>query len=118
MKNLVSQKQISMSREKEIKKNNPEADESLLELARQFDENHDLKVLHDTNGGKLLVRLLVQDIIGTMNRIAANRATYTLSDFQAAGSDIETKLNIVRALIRAEDNEEYLNELLAENLAV
>ena len=106
-----------MSKKKEIQKNNPHANESALQLAEQFDTNHDLKALADTEGGKQLIELLLRDVVSTVNRVAANRADYSLAQFQAAGADLDTKLNLLRVITRAAENEKYIEEMLSDALA-
>ena len=105
-----------MSKKREIQKNNPD-NETAVDLAEQFDTNHDLKALADTPGGKQLVQLLLQDVVATVNRLAAGRSKYTLPQFQAAGADLDTKLNLLRIITRAEENEGYLEEMIADALA-
>ena len=105
-----------MSKKREIQKNSPE-NEAALDLADQFDTNHDIKALADSPGGKQLVDLLLKDVVGTVNKIAGNRAEYTLPQFQAAGADLDTKLNLLRIITRAEENEQYLQEMIADALA-
>lgn len=106
-----------MSRKKELQKNRPNAPQEVFDLAEQFDTNHELKALADTEGGKQLVELLLKDVVATVGNIAGNRAKWSLAEFQAAGADLDTKLNLLRVITRAKENEQFLDEMIADALA-
>lgn len=104
-----------MSKKAELQKQ-PRVSDEAISLAEQWDQLHDLKALYDSEGGKQLVSLLLQDISSAVTNVAANRRMYTLQDFQSLASDIDTKLNLVRLLTRAEENERFVEEQIQESL--
>ena len=104
-----------MSKKKQLQKN-PKSNEEVLDLAEQFDTVHDLKALYDTNGGKQLVSLLLQDMSSAVHKIASQRSTLSLLEFQSLASDIDTKLNLAKLLINAKANEDFLEEQIQEAL--
>ena len=104
-----------MSKKQQIQKH-PNSNDEALNLAEQFDTVHDLKALYDTEGGKQLVNLLLQDVSAAVQKIASQRRELTLVDFQSLASDIDTKLNLAKLLLNAKENEEFLEEQLQEAL--
>jgi len=91
--------------------------EEAVDLAEQIDEMHDIKALADTEAGKKLVALLLQDVVNAVSKIRSGRATNSLAEFQSYAADIEANLGLAKLLINAKDNEEFLHEQLKDTLS-
>lgn len=80
------------------------------EIKKDLETSKDLKILADSNGGKVLKKGLLSDIVGAVDRMIANRDKNTLQEFVSAACDIKTKLDVLRALDNAKSNVEFLEE--------
>ena len=81
----------------------------MLEQLQQRDEYHAIKVVGDTEGGKALIDYLVGQIMGTIHRLAN-------SDADPLCAHLQANMNLLRVLLKAEDNEKMLDEVLEEAL--
>lgn len=75
-----------------------------------------LSALHDTKGGKILVKSLLRDIIDGINEIASKHNQLSQQEFISIGAKIKTSIDMVQVLSGAESNKKYYEELLAEEL--
>jgi hypothetical protein len=88
----------------------------MAELQQSKQKYHDLKALYSTPGGKLLVDALVKDACSAVELIANQYKSLSHQEFVALGADISTKINLARSLTRAEKNEKYIDEQMADLL--
>lgn len=86
------------------------------ELKEDLSKIKDLNILGDTAGGKELVKVLVTDIITSIDDLVSNRETLSHQGFIAIACDIKTRLDVVRSITRAKKNKIFLEELLKEAL--
>jgi hypothetical protein len=76
----------------------------------------DLVILADTEGGKVLIKTLTDDIISDIDRFVNYRSALSQFEFNSLACDIKAKLDVVRVLKRAQNNEKFLKELLEDTL--
>jgi len=98
-----------MSRVKQLKDERPD----LVDLAEQADQLHDIKALHESNGGKALVELLMKDVVGVVHRLTTAKP----EERDALCERLKANLNLAKLIINAEDNEAHLDQMIADNLA-
>ena len=78
-------------------------------LLQSRDQYHKIKVLHETEGGKELVTLLVEEVVSIVNRLSQ-------SDASPLCADLKANLNLLRLIQNAEENEGVVEESLKEAL--
>ena len=86
------------------------------DIIEDLDKVKDLVILADTEGGKRLIETLTEDIISSMENIIDNRHVYKQEQFVSVACDIKAKLDVVKVLKKAKENEKFLKELLQEAL--
>lgn len=96
-----------MSRVKDFK----DAPEDILALAEQADQLQDIKVLHQSAGGKVLVDLLVKDTINAMNKLA-----YSTDDREKHCATLRANMDLIKLLVSAEDAEAEADRMIQEAL--
>ena len=87
-------------------KRSPEVEE----LMDQKDQLHNIKVLKESPGGQELIKLLVADVITSMRKLA-------LSDKVPLSATLKANLDLLHLLMNAKDNEEIVDEAIAEALS-
>jgi len=85
----------------------PKKEEEVL-----LDTYHDLKVLGQTPGGKILVEGYTKDIISSLNQLAYQYKTLTHIEMIAVCAGLQERMNVVRTITRAEQAERELTEQL------
>lgn len=107
-----------MNRLNKIKEDSPDLldDPHIVEMAEQSDIVHDLKALHDTAGGKQLVKLLIEDTIGVVHRLCGGYTTMSHTELIALCAQLDSKLSTAKLLIDAKDVVKVLDEELEEAL--
>ena len=96
-----------MSRKNDVK-GQPE---DIVALAEQADQLQDIKVLYESNGGKVLVDLLGKEVVNTMNKLA-----YTTDDREKNCATLRANLDLIKLLVNAKDNEAEADRMIAEAL--
>lgn len=90
--------------------NLPEEQKSQLEAdIIERDTYHSIKALADTPGGKALVDVLVSEILGIVHQLAN-------SDADPLCAHLQAKMNLLRVIIKAEENEKAIDALLSGSL--
>ena len=87
--------------------NNPKTEEEVL-----LDTYHDLKVLGQTPGGKVLVDAYTRDIVSAVNQLAHQYRSLTHVEMIAICAGMNEKLSVVHTITRAEEAERELTEQL------
>lgn len=87
-------------------KNDPE----FRALLEESGKAQDLQALRNSNGGKALVKGLVNDIIGALTIIATDAAKLTHSEFIVLACRIKERIDIATALSNAKTNAKFLQE--------
>lgn len=75
-----------------------------------------IKVLADSEGGKILVGSLVTDIVGTVDTLCARYQKLTLQEFVALSADMKSKIDLVRVITRAPKNKKSLEGLIEDTI--
>lgn len=86
------------------------------ELQKELDEVKKLDVLADSEGGKLLVKALLTDIVNGIDSLTMSFSTATHIELISNIAKIKERLNIVRSLTRAKKNKEFLSDELRDLL--
>ena len=93
-----------------------ETNEGLLEMIADSSRLHDLKVVLDQKGGKMIVSALLSDVVSNIDRISSGYKDMSHSELQGFCASLEVNLSIVRSLYRAKQSEKELDALIAEEL--
>ena len=80
------------------------------DLKEQKSQLHAIKALGDTEGGKALVSLLVEDTVSCIHKLLPNE------DNTALVVKMHTNMELCGTILGAEANEEHLDELIKEAL--
>ena len=73
-----------------------------------------LEAVAMSEGGQILIKALVKDIISSVDTLSANYSVFTIEKFISLCADIKSKSDMARTLTRSSDNKAYLEELLTE----
>lgn len=87
------------------------------DIIEDLNKIKDIVILADTEGGKQLVSLLVEDIVSNIDGLLNERHTASHTQLISMICDLKARLDMVRIITRAEHNEKFLKELLEETLA-
>ena len=85
----------------------PQTEEEIL-----IDTYHDLKVLGQTPGGKILVTAYTRDVVSALSILANQYRTLTHIEVMAICAGMNEKLNVIHTITRAEQAERELTEQL------
>jgi hypothetical protein len=107
-----------MSRLSKIKEKTPEllSNPDVVQLAEEIDVVHNIKTLHDTEGGKQLVKLLIKDTINAIHRLRGGYQTMSHMELVAMIALMDTYIATAKLLIDAKDVMEVLDVELEEAL--
>ena len=87
--------------------NNPQTEDEVL-----LDTYHDLKVLGQTPGGKVLVNAYTKDILSAVYQLSHQYRTLTHMEMIAICAGMNEKMAVVQTICRAEEAERELTEQL------
>ena len=107
-----------MSRLVRIKEQQPEALSNgvVVDIAEQADQLQELKALYDTDGGKVLVKLLVQDAINSVHMLRGSYRTATHTELITMIAALDAHLSTAQLLLSAKDGVAILDAELDEAL--
>lgn len=107
-----------MSRLSKIKEDRPDLllDEDFAELVKSADKIHDLKATAESNGGKILIDFLINNIINTVYILSAQHQAMTQAEITSALSKLSANLATVRFLSTAKGDVDELDKQIAEQL--
>lgn len=87
------------------------------QIADDLDEIASIAAVSDTQGGKVLIKSLIADIISDIDTLSVRHKELTLQEFVGISSDLKNKGDLVKVLVNAKKNKKYLETLLEEALA-
>lgn len=90
----------------------PEVDDMMEDLGKITS----ISAITNAEGGKILVKGLVSDVVGAVDTLAAKYATLSLQEFIALSADIKSKIDLVRVITRAPKNKKSLEQMIGETL--
>ena len=107
-----------MSKLTQLKEDNPELEVTpeLVDNTEMYDKVHDLKVLYDTRGGKVLVQAMITDALSKLHFIRGNYGTLTHQELIKNISQIDVYLDTAKSLMDAEQSMKLLDEEITEAL--
>lgn len=76
-----------------------------------------LNSVKDTEGGKILLKSLLEDIATSINFITIGYNSMTFEKFIAEAALLKSNIDLYRAISNSDDNIEFLKNLLAEALS-
>lgn len=91
-------------------------EELVKEMTKELGVAVALDAYKDSEGGKILVKGLISDIIGAIESITTNTSALTINDFITLSVRIKERLDVIRALNGAKTNREILEEELKKEL--
>ena len=91
-------------------------DPAIQSIADDLDKVTAISALNNMEGGKILVASLLADIVSSIDTMCAKHKDLTMQEFVSLSVDMKTKINMARLLTRAENNKDYLSDLLDEAL--
>lgn len=108
-----------MNKVNQIKKVAPELldNQEVRDAAEQYDNLHKLKALYDTEGGKFLVKTLMQEVVGRLYNLRSNAATLTRDELVAGLTRIDIALDTAKSLMDAEEAMKLIDVELQEALS-
>ena len=75
-----------------------------------------ITVIGDSQGGKILVKGLVSDVVGNVDTLCAKYATLSLQEFISLCADMKSKIDLIRVITRARKNKKSLEAMIGETL--
>ena len=72
--------------------------------------------LYASEGGRILVRQLLKDVMGLMETICAKHKTLTLAEFVGIGAEMKSKLDLAQVIAHSKENELQARQELADLL--
>jgi hypothetical protein len=99
-----------------IKEEAPEllSNPDIVQLAEQADVVHNIKALHDTEGGKQLVKLLIEDALACVYRLSGGYRAMSHIELISLCAQLDTKLSTAKLLIDSKEVKEVLDAELEE----
>lgn len=86
---------------------------SELDLSAR-DKHLALKLLAESDGGKVITDALLADISSTIERLSSEYRTGSHFDLVRLCADLNSRLSLYRALTRAEKKLKAINEIIAD----
>lgn len=83
-------------------------------IADDLDKASALEAVALSEGGKILVAGLLDDIVGCVDTLASKYKDMTLEQFVSTCADLKTKLDLRRAITRSPKNKKYLQVVFDE----
>lgn len=90
--------------------------DEIVGLADEADLFHSLKAVYNTDGGKLVVSRLVRDVVSRVNWLSGNYQEASDMRLRTECAAIASLLGVAKLLTKAEENETFLNEQIAQAL--
>jgi hypothetical protein len=95
-----------------------EKTEEVKEIEKDLDKALALDVLAKSQGGKLLMRGCLIDVVGDVDALSMGYMTLTMQQFVGLCADMKRAMDTYRALSRAPKNRAALQEMLKEAIGV
>jgi len=107
-----------MSNLSDIQKDRPEllTNPDIVQLAEQADIAHNLKALYDSEGGKELVKLFMQDAVCCVHRLRGGYNTMSHIELIAIIAKMDINISSAMLLMDAKEVKEVLDSELEEAL--
>lgn len=93
-----------------------ELPESLKDAAHDAEKYKALKAVMDQEGGRILVDSLMEDVAGSVNRLASGYKDMAEVEMRAICAFLQVNLGIVAVLRGAKGNVEEINAYIKEKL--
>jgi len=75
-----------------------------------------IAAVSNTDGGKLLVKTLVNEIIDSIDTMGYKYNSLSITEFISMGAKIRANIDMIQVLNASEGNKEYYQKLLEEAL--
>lgn len=100
----------------QILKENPNVSQETIETADRLDEEKEIALLNDSEGGKILRNRLLQVIAGNVHAISNNYAELSHADLLGKCARLSANLQLYGELVGASKNAEDLERYIKESL--
>lgn len=90
---------------------------AVRDIADDLDKAAALDALASSEGGVILLKSLVSDILSAIDTLTSKYNTLTNQEFVGICADIKTKIDIAKAIKRANANKKFLEDLLEKEIA-
>lgn len=74
--------------------------------------------LYASEGGAILVRELLKDVMGLMDTICAKHRVLTLAEFVGIGAEMKSKMDLAQAIAHSKENALQARQELADLIVV
>lgn len=81
-------------------------------IANELEKASSLDAVAQSEGGQLLVKALLQDIVGCVDMLGSSYKTLSQQEFIGVCADMKTKLDMARVLVRAKKSVDVLTDEL------
>lgn len=85
-------------------------------MAKDADLYHSLEAIANQEGGKVLIKTLMDDTVDSIEALVSGYKKMSLPDMQAYCATIAANLGVIRALTRSGKNKKLVDEALEEAL--
>ena len=82
----------------------------MSDLDKQKEKIHSIKALGDTEGGKALVSILVEDVVDSIHKLVKG------NDVNTEIAYIKANMKLLRHILNVKEDEEEIDKLIAEAL--
>lgn len=86
------------------------------ELKDELGDSITLKTLHDSEGGQLLIKNLVKDVLGSMDSLTINVETFSHLQLVAIICKMKERLDLLKVLTGAKARTDVYQDLLADEV--
>jgi hypothetical protein len=89
---------------------------NIEEIKKELGEASALDSYASSEGGKILLKSLSNDILVSIETLADKHSTMTLQEFISLGASIKEKLAMFKAVHNSKKNKEFLKNVLKETM--
>lgn len=93
-----------------------EGNEQLEEMIADSERLHDLKVVLDMPGGKMLVEALLEKVIHSVNSLSSKYSELSHTELISLCATLESNLSLVNILYGAKESEKIVDEMIKDML--
>lgn len=90
--------------------------EKINDIEKDLQEAVALSAISESDGGKILVKSLLTDIVSAVDKLSSGYMTLTMQEFVAISATLKSNKEMLDVLVKAKGNKEYLEGLLKEAL--
>ncbi len=85
-------------------------------IEKDIDKYGSLEALANTDGGKVLIDSLKDDVVASIEEIMTRYKELSHTEFIALGASLEAKFNVIKSIDRSMENKELAKDYLKQIL--